>query len=108
MDWQSRAFHICDRQPRTTECAISHTSANLACAAADILLKTVYFLNGTRFALSEPMESVIEFPRLKLAEEAPESTSPVGSKKIFNIADWAPKTPVRLDHSIDPWPFCAA
>jgi hypothetical protein len=32
------------------------------------------------------MESVIEFPKLKMPEEADESTELVSSKKIFNMA----------------------
>jgi hypothetical protein len=59
------------------------------------------------------MESVIEFPKLKTPEEAPEATSPVGSKKIANIADWTPRSAVQfnigtVDGTVDNWPFCAA
>jgi hypothetical protein len=54
------------------------------------------------------MESVIEFPKPKMPEEAPESTEAVSSKKIFNIADWASKRPDQLNPTVDTWPFCAA
>jgi hypothetical protein len=50
---------------------------------------------------------VIEFPKSKTAEETADSTSALREKKIFNIADWAPR--VHFDTSnIDNWPFCAA
>jgi hypothetical protein len=64
---------------------------------------------GNTFALERAMKSVIEFPKLKVPEQGAQSTDIPTPKKIFNIADWAPKYQVQLDTSnIDNWPFCAA
>jgi hypothetical protein len=55
------------------------------------------------------MESVIEFPKLKTPEEAVQEKSHFVSKKLFNIADWAPRRSIYLDIPIvDTWPFFAA
>jgi hypothetical protein len=53
------------------------------------------------------MERIIEFPKPKASEEQAESASPVRTVKIFNIADWTPRSAPYIS-PVDSWPFCAA
>ncbi len=53
------------------------------------------------------MERIIEFPKPKASDEQVESACPIRTVKIFNIADWTPRSAPYIS-PVDSWPFCAA